>query len=76
MCAGTGQIEIVAVYAVDQKPVTLYMAFLETRPIARQAMIFIYRWEWGGNSQGVNNSGKQSHVIATLDTKAAVFLEC
>ena len=76
MCAGTGQIEIVTVYAVNQKPVALYMALLEAAPVTRQPMILIYWREWSRDSQGINDSGKQPHVIASLDTETAIFLEC
>ena len=34
MCAGTGKIQVVAVYTIDQEPVRLYMALLKACPIA------------------------------------------
>ena len=75
MCAGTGQIEIVTVYAVNQKPVALYMALLEPCPVTRQPMILICRREWLRDTQRINDGIKQGQIIPSFVAKAQVAAE-
>jgi len=51
------------------------MTFLMSRPIIGQHMIFVDRWEWRWNQQGINYSSEQSHIAATLNATAAIPFE-
>lgn len=75
VCAGPGKVEIISVYTVNQQPVTLYMALLETCPVSGQPMIFVNGRKGSRNQQGVDHSGQQPHIAATFDATAAISLK-